>query len=266
VKDLINKSHDYFVPPFLLTNLEFDTQVEVIRRHVFFNSQNNQKPAESTEEDKGSNSEEIIHLINFLGNIEDGNTQQVEGMLRLQKIVSGNPGAISPVVEVIKRSLRFDPPTDYYPLFKAIECMQRIGRGSPEAISVLIEVVNNDSDYGNYAIKLNAIAALAAISAGNQDVFNLLINLVHNENDWTIRLNALGGLGAILSSNLFGSAVANLRGYLRDSICKNNRALYVDCYCTLWHCAQNMTYPAFYQAWHQQEEVEKTTTSDSQSL
>ncbi len=34
----------------------------------------------------------------------------------------------------------------------------------------------------------------------------------------------------------------------------------------LWYYAQNMTYPAFYQAWHQQEEVEKTTTADRQTL
>jgi hypothetical protein len=37
-------------------------------------------------------------------------------------------------------------------------------------------------------------------------------------------------------------------------------------YGILWHYAQNMTYPAFYQAWHQQEEAEKTTIPARQTL
>jgi hypothetical protein len=73
-------------------------------------------------------------------------------------------------------------------------------------------------------------------------------------------------LGVVLQDNLFSSAVTNLKDYLKDSVEKNNRWFYFDCYWTLWHCAQNMTYPAFYQAWHPQEAVGKTTTSDSQSL
>jgi hypothetical protein len=38
------------------------------------------------------------------------------------------------------------------------------------------------------------------------------------------------------------------------------------CFGIIMHCARNMTYPTFYQAWHQQEEVGKTTNCDSQSL
>ncbi|MGC1396110.1 MAG: NACHT domain-containing protein [Coleofasciculaceae cyanobacterium] len=259
ISELINNSHDDFIPPFLLNNLELNAQVEVLRRCVFLNSQSNQRPADNLKEDKIGSPNEIIDLIDFI-NTTDVNPLQLDAMSRLEKIVTGNPEAISPVIAVIKRSLRSNQETDRYPLFKALECMQRIGIGSLEAINVLIEVVSNDSDYGNYdpGITFHAIAALAAIGTGNPDVFHFLMNLVHTEKinlvhkefHWAMRLNALGGLGAILSGDLFGLAVTNLRGYLQDSVCKNNRALYINCYWTLWHCAQTMPYPDFHKAWH----------------
>jgi HEAT repeat protein len=45
-----------------------------------------------------------------------------------------------------------------------------------------------------------------------------------------------------------------------------NGQLESECYEQLWHCAQNMTYPDFYQAWHQPEEVDNATTPNRQSL
>ncbi|MBE9128610.1 NACHT domain-containing protein [Coleofasciculus sp. LEGE 07092] len=251
VNELINNSHNHFVPPFFLKNTQFNTQVEVIRRRVFFNSQNNPQSADSSEKYKIENPKEIIELIEFLNTIEDGNPQQADAMLKLQKIVTGNPQAIPPILTVIKQSLRSNQETAHYPLFKALECMQRIGVGSPEAISLLFEVVYSDSDYGNYGIKDNAIWALIAIGAGNQDVFNFLMKLVHNENGWGVSVEALRSLIKILRGDLFRPAVTNLRGYLQDYVCKNNRAFYVNCYWTLWHCAQNLPYPDFYQAWYQ---------------
>jgi hypothetical protein len=74
----------------------------------------------------------------------------------------------------------------------------------------------------------------------------------------------------LLVKNLQGDylrlAVFRLKNCLTDQVYKNDRERFKDCYSVIWHCAQNMTYPAFYQAWHQQEGVEKTTTSNSQSL
>lgn len=250
LSELINNSHDDFVPPFFLKNLEFKAQVEILRRYVFLNSQPQQRPAASWKEDKIGSPRDIIDLIDFI-NTTDVNPLQLDAMSRLEKIVTGNPEAISPVIAVMKRSLRSNLETDRYPLFKALECMQKIGVGSPEAISLLFEVVYSDSDYGNYAIKDNAIWALIAIGAGNQDVFNFLMKLVHNENGWGVSVGAVRGLVKIVRGDLFRSTVTHLKGYLQDSICKNNRVFYVNCYWTLWHCAQNLPYPDFYQAWNQ---------------
>jgi hypothetical protein len=57
-----------------------------------------------------------------------------------------------------------------------------------------------------------------------------------------------------------------LKEYIQDEVYRNDFERFKHCYDVLWHCAQNMTYPAFYQAWHQQEKVGNTTTPNSQSL
>ncbi|MGJ5627802.1 NACHT domain-containing protein [Nostoc sp. CALU 1950] len=254
LKELINNSDDYFVPPFWLNNREFNEQVEAIRRHVFLDSRPIEISSEALEEENHISKEEIIDLIYSLNNIEDGIPQQVETMLRLEKIITGNPEAIPPIIEVLKRSLHSNEDSDRYLLFKALEYVRRIGSGNPELISILILIINNHAYRENYAIKEHAISALTAIGIGNENVFKFIINLI--DNDGLVGfVSPVACLGIILRDNLFSLAVAKLSFYLQDSVCQNNRAFYFDCYWTLYHCAENMTYPAFYQAWHQQEKV-----------
>ncbi|MEH2013282.1 NACHT domain-containing protein [Nostoc sp.] len=254
LKELINNSDDYFVPPFWLNNREFNEQVEVIRRHVFSDSRPIKMLSEALEEENYSSREEIIDLIYSLNNIEDSNPQKFETRLRLEKIITGNPEAISPILEVIKRSLRSNEDSDRYLLFKALEYVKRIGSGNPELISIMILIINNHAYHKNYAIKEHAILALTAIGIGNENVFNFIINLI--DNDGLVGfVSPVACLGIILRDNLFSLAVAKLSCYLQDSVCQKNRAFYFDCYWTLYHCAENMTYPVFYQAWHQQEKV-----------
>jgi len=197
--------------------------------------------------------------------------QHVKSLLKLDKIVTGNPNGISPILNIIKQSLDIIKQSRHSSketarLDTALDCMHKIGVGSPEAISILFEVVYSDLDYGNYAIRENAASALIAIGAGNPDVFKFLISLVHNGHYQEQRIGALRGLEKIIHGDLFRLAVVNLRIYLQNLVLEKNRGLYVNCYRVLGHCAQNMTYPAFYQAWHQQEGLGKTTTSDRQTL
>jgi GTPase SAR1 family protein len=74
----------------------------------------------------------------------------------------------------------------------------------------------------------------------------------------------------LLVKNLQGDylrlAVFRLKNCLTDQVYKNDRERFKDCYLVIWHCAQNMTYPDFYQAWHKQEEADNTTTPNSQTL
>jgi hypothetical protein len=54
----------------------------------------------------------------------------------------------------------------------------------------------------------------------------------------------------ILRKDSFIEVVNSLKYYLSDRIYESNRQQFLDCYEIIWHCAQNMTYPEFYYAWH----------------
>jgi hypothetical protein len=51
---------------------------------------------------------------------------------------------------------------------------------------------------------------------------------------------------------------------MTDQVYEDNFFFYSACHNVLWYCAQNMTYPAFYQAWDPQEEVDNATTPNRQ--
>jgi hypothetical protein len=53
--------------------------------------------------------------------------------------------------------------------------------------------------------------------------------------------------------------ITALKDYLSDEILKKDFVRFVDaCYDVIWHCAQILSYPEFYQAWHNTPEVLET--------
>ena len=115
-----------------------------------------------------------------------------------------------------------------------------------------MELMSSSLDFGvySYGIQLNALSCLVAVGSGNRNVLKFLLKLVHINTDWTTRANALGWLPGILTKDLVESTVSNLRVILEDPIFTKDRGLCSNCYGVLWHCAQNMSYPDFYEAWH----------------
>jgi hypothetical protein len=60
----------------------------------------------------------------------------------------------------------------------------------------------------------------------------------------------------ILQSQIYPLAVNNLKECINQKEEDSSqfvRRIY--CFEVIWHCAQSMPYPVFYQAWHQQEKV-----------
>jgi adenylate kinase family enzyme len=247
IKNLIENTDKYFLPQPGLINLEFSAQIGVVRDTVFWDLPSDQgRTPEINDEERDGSPEEVLELVNLLQLGEDKRSQQIETIL--EKIRTGSLQASPLVLRAINQSGDCKK--------KTINIL----------ITILIEICNKHSWMRGERIKEKAILTLTAIGFGNQDVFNFLVNLIHSEKNCIDLVSPVCCLGVVLQDNLFSSAVTNLKDYLKDSVEKNNRWFYFDCYWTLWHCAQNMTYPAFYQAWHPQEAVGKTTTSDSQSL
>jgi hypothetical protein len=141
----------------------------------------------------------------------------------------------------------------------------RIGKSDPEAIDLLIELSCKSQ---NRAICWQAIQGLCYTDTNYEKVISVLIELIRINPDEQIGIEAAQSLGQILQRYPSRSVVSALKNTLPTQIndIKKDLPLYQKYYSSLLHSAQNMSYPTFYQAWHQQEEVDKTTTSDRQTL
>jgi hypothetical protein len=63
-------------------------------------------------------------------------------------------------------------------------------------------------------------------------------------------LDIADNLTKILQSEYLPQVVITLKDYLSKQFYKNNSYRYEAVFNILWHCAENMTYPDFYKAWH----------------
>ena len=93
---------------------------------------------------------------------------------------------------------------------------------------------------------------LGEISTGNEIAIAALVQLLQSTQDESIRRQAADSLKKILLDDQFAGIITALKDYLSDKTYENDFGRFRDCYKLIWYCTQNMTYPAFYQAWHTQ--------------
>jgi predicted NACHT family NTPase len=132
----------------------------------------------------------------------------------------------------------------------------QIGTGYLEAVNTLVKILDSQDE----EICLNAASSLARIGMSYPEAINksvhVLIKLLHSCKSLDILLQLPYGLEDVLSDSLLPKAVTELKDYLKNEVNGNNFDIFnLDrckaCYQIIWHCTQNMTYPDFYQAWHQ---------------
>ena len=195
---------------------------------------------------------EVLELLTKLSNVQDGDPLHYQILSKLETVSINKPEIIPIFTNFIRQSLISNQKTNYYPLFVILQCMKKTAIPNQEAANVLMELMSSSLDFGvySYGIQLNALSCLVAVGSGNRNVLKFLLKLVYINTDWTTRANALGWLPGILTKDLVESTVSNLRFILEDPIFTKDRGLCSNCYGVLWHCAQNMSYPEFYEAWH----------------
>jgi hypothetical protein len=86
---------------------------------------------------------------------------------------------------------------------------------------------------------------------GEADIADVLVHLLCNNQDSDIRFQVTYSLKAILTKELFSVVINAMKNCWQNSLHRNDIELYRHCYGIIWHCAQNMPYPDFYQAWNQ---------------
>ena len=105
------------------------------------------------------------------------------------------------------------------------------------------------------AIKASAAEVLIALDSGNPKSLGRLISLLEQDKDNDLLIKKLNRM---LPSNYFEIVISELKQFIDTQTYETKRNLYNNCFKTLWYCAQNMSYPDFYQAWH------GSTTTDAE--
>ncbi|MEH2045050.1 NACHT domain-containing protein [Nostoc sp.] len=166
----------------------------------------------------------------------------------LGKIGTGNEIAIAALVRLLQ-SKDVDDNTRW----QAASSLGEIGTSNKIAIAALVQLLQSKDVKDR--IRTQAASSLGKIDPGNEIAIAALVQLLQSKdvNNYT-RCLAASSLGDILQNNKHRFEVVNtLSSYWQS---KNNE--YND---LAWKCAQNMPYPDFYRAWHQNNLVTRAMRS-----
>ena len=152
---------------------------------------------------------------------------------------------------------------EYLDKMLAANRLRRIDKDNPIAVAALEKLSRNSQDE---EIRERAAWSLGKIDKGNPTTTTELVKFIQNGQEQSRCLQAADSLKTILIESQMVGVVSALKVYLSAQTYRKEFLRFYACYTVIWHCAQNMTYPAFYQAWHEQEKVGNTTTPNSQSL
>ncbi len=115
------------------------------------------------------------------------------------------------------------------------------------AIYALVELICNSGDEYTRCV---AAYSLGKLDKHNSVAIAALVELIRKSRPEDTVYDPADCLGEIMTSKHFATAVSGLKKCLTSEIYKNNFGRNEKCYGVIWNCAENMTYPDFYQAWH----------------
>ncbi|MFM9263880.1 HEAT repeat domain-containing protein [Tychonema sp. BBK16] len=185
----------------------------------------------------------IYHLVKLMRTSQIDEDTQIEVVKELAEIGGYNPVAISGLVELIGTS------EDDNTWRSAIDSLGKIDKDNSVAISALVDLIGTFQDKNT---QRRAAVSLGKICKDNVVAIATLVDLIRNSNDNIARWQAADILGEIIKGKHFVLALSGLKDCLNSEVYENDFNRYKDRYPIIWACAQNMTYPEFYQAWHTQ--------------
>uniref|UniRef100_UPI0035A124B9 HEAT repeat domain-containing protein n=1 Tax=Hassallia byssoidea TaxID=482630 RepID=UPI0035A124B9 len=193
------------------------------------------------------NEKAIAALVELIAKPELNDSIRRLAASSLGEIGSGNEKAIAALVKLIH-----NPQLDDDTRRLAAYSLGEIGSGNEKAIAALVELIAKPEL--NDSIRWQAASSLGEIDPGNEKAIAALVELIAKpELDDYTRRRAASSLGEILSEEQMPSVVTRLKNCLSPEAYKNDFKRFNNCYSLIWKYAQSMPYPAFYQAWHQQE-------------
>ncbi|NJL68580.1 MAG: hypothetical protein HC894_21335 [Microcoleus sp. SM1_3_4] len=191
----------------------------------------------------GNKSEKVIStLVRILETTEDDSIQWA-ATWSLGKVGTKNEKAIAALVRLIETT------ENQRNRWQAAISLGEVGTKESGAITTFIKLLEPKEDE---SISRQAVNGLEKIGTGNEVVIAALVKLIQTTQSDEIRRKTTTSLKQILTTNpQYYSVVSALKYDLTDEIYKNKFDLFDKYYTVIWHCAQNLPYPDFYQAWHQ---------------
>jgi hypothetical protein len=206
----------------------------------------------------------ISALVELIGTSQKGDIQE-KATYSLGKIGQNHPEAISALVELIGTSQNeytrcrvadslvgkihkdhqvasenlvklIDLSQDKYTRWLAVRSLGEIGKDNKVASEALVELIGTSQD-GN--ILWRESYSLGKIDQDNQVTSEALVKVIGTYEDKNTLLNLV-------------ARVSGLKDCVTSEIYENDFDHLIYRYRVIWECAQNMTYPEFYQAWHTQ--------------
>ncbi|WP_442935812.1 HEAT repeat domain-containing protein [Nostoc sp.] len=128
------------------------------------------------------------------------------------------------------------------------ENLGEIANNNPTAIAALVELMLTSQDEFT---RWQGAESLGKIDKNTSTAFAVLVELIHQSDDEDMRDIAVESLMKILTeTEKMYQLTIDWKKYLSKETYKNDLERFKDYYQIIWHSAQNMTYPTFYQAWH----------------
>ncbi|MEH2200991.1 HEAT repeat domain-containing protein [Nostoc sp.] len=185
----------------------------------------------------------------------------------LEKVDPGNKVALSTLYQILETN------QDESGRLYAVQNLIKIDPVNPKTIATLCQICESNP-YQYKSILMDAVQNLEQLDSENNlvkeklnEVIPILIQFIQifqqdddNKNFSqypTVQLSyesclldIANSLTKILQSEHLPQVLISLKDYLNEQFYKNNSYRYEAVFNIIWHCAENLTYPDFYKAWH----------------
>ncbi|MCB8752876.1 HEAT repeat domain-containing protein [Planktothrix agardhii] len=186
----------------------------------------------------------IRELIRVLETTESESTRWWLGY-SLGEIAVGNELAIRELIRVLETTESEDNRRG------VAYTLGKIDPGNELAIRELIRVLETTE---NESTRWGVASNLGKIDPENELAIRELIRVLETTENESTRSTVAESLGKIIKTEKqYTDVVFALNHNLTDEVYENDFDLYKNCYELLWQCTQNLTYPKFYQAWHESD-------------
>jgi len=201
-----------------------------------------------------SNAKAINNLTNLLNYPEE--EVRYEAAMSLLKVDPGNASAINTLINLHRhgqKELYQDSAGSAFPSFaKQVTKLTDLQRRE-NLISAVTEIMQTHPKPG---LRYNTATALSEVDPGNEQVVDTLLDLLQNYPDVN-SMKVVEALKKTLQGNQLQRIVRDLRDVLEDTHAKkyndkNTSKLFEGYYELFCHCAENMSYPEFYKAFHRE--------------